>query len=130
MCLRPDSDIKIAEKDLVVYKVVRPTDQKNVYYSPYFGATWEIGKTITVASFGDDDEPTRRFKKKLPSDYKYGLITIGRGLHAYVKKSRAVVWTNPYKIMRCTIPKGTPYILGRYGDIVALALRADKIVRR
>lgn len=127
MCLIPLSPIKIADKDMTVYKVL--CREGKIFASPYRGTRWNIGETKTVGFFGDDSIIKRRFKKKLPN---LSRLTIGRGLHAYTVKTnlRGKGWAFGCGdvVVRCTIPKGTPYILGYNKEIVSLALRLDKVV--
>ena len=126
MCLYPRTNhILIADRDIVVFKSFDRVNS-TCLASPYMSTKWNIGETKTVGSFGDDDNPRRRFQKKLP---KYETIQIGRGLHAYQLKSTALRIGYGDVVARCIIPKGTPYIIGSYGDIVSLALKVVKIVR-
>jgi len=126
MCLYPKAKhILVAGKDITVYKCFFSTEREGFLISPFQDTVWEIGKTKTVKSFGDEYNAKRRFTKRLP---KYETVGIGRGLHAYLLKRTAKERFGPV-VARCTIPKGTPYIIGSSDDIVSLALRVDKIVR-
>lgn len=124
MCLHPRSNIKTSNADLTVYKVFLMKD--GAYYSPYRRTKWKVGETKTVASFGDARGYKGRFKKRLPE----GGIVIGRGLHAYEEKKYAKRRQRNVKIVRCTIPAGTPYILGAGHEIVSLSLRFDAVVSK
>jgi hypothetical protein len=86
--------------------------------SPIFGGAekWKFGETVTVPHFTKGDAP-RKFK-----GVKRGDI-INKGLHACRKPEQLYLTGH---IFVGTIPKGTPYILGTGGEIVALTMRIER----
>lgn len=123
MCLTAISDVQISSEDLKVYKFLY-RERNDKFRSPFYPSTeWVEGETKEVNTFRDGDW-NRRFVTKIP---RYG-VSIGYGFHSYLEKSTAVGGcTDLDAVVECTIPAGTPHILGDRGDVVSLKLRFDKV---
>jgi len=127
MCLYPKSPhVLIAPYDFHVYKNFFSGKEKGTLSSAYMETTWCVGETKRTTYFADDVQPTIKFKTRFPK-WNY-TVEVGQGLHAWQTKKQAVSQFG-HITARCTIPKGTPYIIGNKGDIVSLVLRVDAIVR-
>ncbi len=117
--------IKIAEKDITVYKILEHDIFNNRYYTPYQGYPISPnGDIITTNSFG-----IKRYER---------YIEIHRGIHSYTnlefarKKLSIFVRTI---LMECIIPKDTPYIesnemFEKINEIVSLILIIPPIDRK
>lgn len=110
MCLNPThSKVKIAEKDIIVYK--RLKIQGNRLLSPYTFFEYKLNKEYTV-------------KTKL-SDKT--LREVNRGLHAYQTEQKAKDTKYPSDaIYIAKIPRGAIYKLGTNDDIVSNKLKVIK----
>jgi hypothetical protein len=129
MCLyAKEARIRTTKTDRVVYKSFRPYSRKGqttTLRSPYRGTTWTLGEPKVLSSFGREvfgQGRSTALKTVREGD------SVGRGFHAYLKASNAAEEMGQL-VVRCIIPKGTKYILGRCGEIVALALIPQKVLR-
>ena len=104
----------IAENDITVYKML--DKDQNKYYSPCQYTQYCRGELKTADGFGFDILSNR--------------ITINNGIHAYTDKHHALGVATIYEysiVIKCYIPKGTPYFIGIYNEIVSLALQMPKV---
>jgi hypothetical protein len=126
MCLYigREKHIRISKRDKVVYKRFYP--ENDYLVPPFYRTKYRIGKTKTSPIFsGVVDKRIRKFTK-----FPLGLRTVERGLHSYSNKKHAFAYRNAAQVVvKCVIPKGTPYINGSYFEVVSLALRPVKIIR-
>ncbi len=118
MCLVAKAEIRTASRAITCYK--RLVKYRNgVLKSPYYGEEYKIGETKKVECFTDGNGRNIRNRTKVKE--------INAGLHAYTTLKRALNVTY-YTTVRCVIPKGTKYVRGIGGDIVALKLIVKEIV--
>lgn len=118
MCLIPKESAKIADKDIVVYKILLEyTD--GTYHSPYRYAPYEIGKLYTA---------NIRYHERLAykvDEYPITNTVIGEGLHAYTSMDTAFLQAFIIDgiVFEAIIPKGAMYVLGTDNDIVSTQLK-------
>lgn len=121
MCLIPKDSAKIAEEDIVVYKLLSK-DLNGTYYSPWRYAPYKIGKLYTAN--------IRYHERLLDKGYEYLIKTtiIEEGLHAYVDYSTAILTSmmvpiSGLFIVKAIIPRGSMYVLGTRNEIVSTQLK-------
>lgn len=120
MCLIATTNIRIAKRSIICYKLLNRDWQGNLT-SPYRYTSYEMGETKTVPYFTDLHDRKIRKRKKFTG--------INAGLHAFSTLQRArQSKLSYYVIAKCSIPKGTPYIRGTYNEIVALKLVVKDII--
>lgn len=118
MCLIPKESAKIADKDIVVYKILmKYTD--GTYHSPYRYTPYEIGKLYTAN--------IQYYERLLDKIDECSIITtvIGEGLHAYTSMGAAFLQAFLINgiVFEAIIPKGATYVLGTDNDIVSTQLK-------
>lgn len=121
MCLIPKESAKIAEKDIVVYKVLSKY-LNGAYYSPWRDAPYEIGKLYTA-----NIRYYERLSHKV-DEYLLKTTVIEEGLHAYIDYSTAVLTSAMVPIpglfvVKAIIPRGSMYVLGTRNEIVSTQLK-------
>lgn len=127
MCLtlNSDSEIKIAEKDIVCYKILRK-DSEVYATSPYFGFEYIVGATYKI------DE-----KLKIFCGYEHKFVR--EGFHSFERFESAkafLLYTQrrqfcpEYCIYKCIIPKGTKMVYGYFGGRSSIASEAIKIIEK
>lgn len=126
MCLilNRDSEIKIAEEDIICYKILR--EDSEVYaISPYFdfeyivGATYKINKKLKIR-FGDN--------KYEGDDSKF----VDEGFHSFERLESAKAFLiirqgflpSGCCIYKCIIPKGTKMIFGDFSNFSSIVSEA------
>ena len=129
MCLTltEKSEIKVAEEDIICYKVVRRLCS-GVYRSEYYGYLYETG-ILDKSAFGDITITTRPCITTYRSiNFNYQDITgyeqvVERGFHSFTCKEDAYKYAERYRysavsyvVVKCIIPKGANYIEGIYGE--------------
>ena len=82
MCLIPKDSAKIAEEDIVVYKVLIKSSDGS-YMSPFMGAVYQIGE-LKIANIKYDKQPLQFYH------YEFYRTIITEGLHAYTTETSAV----------------------------------------
>ena len=120
MCLIATSKIKKIKRAIVCFKLL---DQRynGTLFSPYKYVPYEIGETKTVPYFTDGTQRKLVTRKEAK--------VINAGLHAFTSLNYALQQQLVNQVVvRCSIPKGTPYILGTDHEIVALKLVIKEIV--
>lgn len=123
MCLIPKESAKIAEEDIVVYKILSKR-LDGFYTSPFKEAVYQIGELKTANIKYD--------KKPLQFDHCECYRTIiTEGLHAYTTEASAMFMsfylaTNTF-IAKAIIPKGAMYVLGEGKEIVSTQLKLIEI---
>lgn len=119
MCLKPKESAKIADKDIVVYKVLLKYSNE-IYLSPYRGAQYEIGKLYTA-----NIQYCERLLDKIV-ECSITSTVIEEGLHSYTSMStaflQAFLLINGI-VFEAIIPKGATYVLGTNNDIVSTQLK-------
>lgn len=114
MCLNRISELKIAEKDIFVWKRFHLTNYNlseknrelgiNELKSPYRNENYQLGLT---------------YKAKFDKYHRYSYV-VNKGIHAYISFKAANSRKNYSEvIIKCTIPKGSQYYLGNREDIVS-----------
>ena len=101
--------VKIAEENIHTYKVLKTYNHLN-YKTKY--------KDDDIESHGHF-QSVKTFKNEHAKAY------IGQGIHSYstlYEAKKNFYGYSHYIIVKCFIPIGTPYILGKYNDIVSLGL--------
>lgn len=118
MCLIPKESAKIADKDIVVYKVLLKYTN-GTYRSPYKDAQYEIGKLYTAN--------IQYYERLLYQVDEHPIIklAIGEGLHAYTSMGTAFLQAFLINgiVFEAIIPKGATYVLGTDNDIVSTQLK-------
>lgn len=119
MCLeKVKTDYKIAEKDIVCYKVILKYKSKKDYTSPYRKSKYSMGETYKAHLF-----PNHPFNKKVPTGiHTFKTEKGARRLIEILDKLYANSLRYPdLCFAKCIIPKGTKYYEGMY-DVNALGL--------
>ena len=105
-----DNYIKIAKKDIVVYKKLRS-----------YGENYETPIKYYYVSKDGDILTTNSFSTNKNRHYIY----VNRGIHSYTNKEygKSIIYFNNI-LVKCIIPKGTPYIISNRikDEIVSLIL--------
>ena len=121
MCLIPKGKFKIADKDIVVYKVLevmRDKKKKKSFLCSVFNEKfkWKIKKLMfpTENPCGNDIEA---YKKKVLAEKFIGpgmfhTFKYKAGAKKYVKRLGGSYPSKEFPIYECVIPKGTEYIKG------------------
>ena len=112
MCLilTENSKLKIADEDIVCYKVMRkPLIPGRIYRSEYYNYPYEVGNLEDVGciSIVTNDEDESIVKEGFHSfAYKEDAYTYDENRHRFDEVS--------YTVVECTIPKGATYIKGMF----------------
>lgn len=121
MCLIPKASAKIAEKDIVVFKILVKY-LNGAYYSPWRDAPYEIEKLYTAniryyerLLYRVDEDPIK-------------TTIIEEGLHAYTDYSTAIIASALLPqpgllVVKAIIPRGSMYVLGTRNEIVSTQLK-------
>lgn len=130
MCLvTTDATIKIAKKDMIVYKLGTMSFSGKYFISEMQNYTYLLGVLNTcVISEPDADG---QYYDQLVFDYYQDLsnkkyITIG--FHSAKKKDRLSGYSFT-QIVKCTIPKGSQYIEDKTGLVVSNQIIINKEVK-
>lgn len=115
MCLSNSGEKKIATHDITCYKVVMT--RRNKYYTIYYGKYVKIGGS---------------YRSSIKGYYSYcSCSCITKALHSYSNK-RSAISDSAYKrgaaVIRCIIPKGAVYYIGKFGKDRAYASNKLKYV--
>lgn len=120
MCLKPKESAKIADKDIIVYKLLLKYSNE-IYLSPYRGAQYKIGKLYTA---------NIRYRERILEECNCLIpqTVIEEGLHAFINHSAAsltsaMVPISGLSIVKGVIPKGAMYVLGIGNEIVSTQLK-------
>jgi hypothetical protein len=116
MCLQTIwKEPKIAEEDIVVYKILNIGNDRIT--SPYRYFTWNLD-TVYETEIKETTDYTC-FDDKAKTEYNIcseEVKSIGRGFHSALNKKRLSEdreeWTNEEVIFKCIIPKGSEYYIG------------------
>lgn len=118
MCLILKESAKIADKDIVVYKILLKYSD-GTYRSPYRGAQYEIGKLHTA-----DIQYHKRLLDKV-DEHPITKTVIEEGLHAYTSIGSAFLraFFLDGIVVKAIIPRGATYVIGTDDDIVSTQLK-------
>ena len=112
---------KIANKDIVCYKLVERTKIKGVYKSHFQGFEYIIRQLYTNYF---DIKYIDMFIKR-----RYNLSAIEEGMfHSYINYLSAITILPNLVVLKCIIPKGAYYFEGRFGDYPSYASSQIKIL--
>lgn len=118
MCLIPKESAKIADKDIIVYKVLFKCSNGTLR-SPYKDVPYETGK-LYIANI--------RYRECLihkVNEYPVTTTTIEEGLHAYTLKDFAFLraFSIIGVVFKAIIPRGAMYVLGIGNEIASTQLK-------
>lgn len=111
MCLitKYPIEIKKADKDITVYKIIRK--DMHTLFAPYqtdyvYGCEEDLPIYLKESDNFDIYNPVC----KLP----YHILVSSGGFHVFLNKEGAITCSQYYldSVYKCTIPKGTEYIMG------------------
>lgn len=135
MCLlfNKHTPVRIATKDIVVYKILNKWGDKTLH-SPFWGIAkkWIIGRKYRVSKLGiipsmcssfDEQDETNAIKKW----GRKNIWSVAEGFHSSKTKER--IQDNHYEIYECIIPKGAKYITGIDGLMVSNQLKVIKAAK-
>ena len=129
MCLRLDySEPKIADKDIVCYKLVEKTKIKGIYKSYFQEFEYIIRQSYTNNL--DIKFVDRIIKNLCPSYPHYGIYAIEEGMfHSYTNYMPFELFTSlDETILKCIIPKGAYYYEGHFNYYTSYASSQIKIL--
>lgn len=135
MCLERKSRQTVIQKSnrvIKVYKILKPSYEQYegaaVAIAPHRNTTYKRGETKITNGFSN----IYGIVFSSNAEDKHSSSDIYQGLHAYVKRSTAIknarMYGNSKIVVECTIPRRTPLVLGKGGEIVTLELRVGKAV--
>ena len=120
---------KVADKDIVCYKLVKRTKSKDVYKSNFQRFEYIISQLYTNNL---DIKLVDRIIKKLRPSYPYYIdaYTIDKGMfHSYTNYMPFKLFTLPDEsILKCIIPKGAYYYKGYFHHFTSYASSQIKIL--
>ena len=113
---------KIADKDIVCYKLVKRTEIKGVYKSNYVRFEYIIRQLYT--NYFDIKYVDMLIKRR------YNLFAIENGMfHSYASNVYFILKPLQYcTLLKCIIPKGAYYFKGYYGNYPSYASSQIKIL--
>lgn len=111
MCLLiRDKDPKIAQEDIVCYKILECSRRRDSWKTPFRQFEVEFDKLLA--------DENKVFPKKLQTDSEYNLYSVEKGcFHTFrdMYDARKISYSNGFgycKVFKCVIPKGTEYYAG------------------
>ena len=128
MCLHLNHlEPKIADKDIVCYKLVDKTKIKGVYKSYFQEFEYVIRQSYTNNL--DIKFVDRIIKNLCPSYPHYGIYAIEEGMfHSYANYLSAITILPNCVTLKCIIPKGAYYFEGYFGNYPSYASSQIKIL--
>ena len=129
MCLAlRDLEPKIADKDIICYKIVKRTKTKGVYKLSFKKFEYVIRQLYT-------NNLNIRFVDKIiknlsPAYTSLCMYIIEEGMfHSYASKSSPILSPLPYcALLKCIIPKGAYYFEGYFDESPSYASSQIKIL--
>jgi hypothetical protein len=129
MCLYIGGDkrVRTATNDKVVFKILNATNSPNSFIAPYRRSRYKLNQNKTIDKFTGEAEGNKSWQLESVSfttEMPKKLRVVNRGLHAIRTLKEARLHRNMIGgvVVRCIIPKGTPYINGQDNEIVSLSL--------
>ena len=122
MCLYlQHSEPKIADKDIICYKLVKRTKIKGVYKSNFLKFEYIIRQLYT--NYFDIKYVDMLIKRR------YNLPAIENGMfHSYANYLSIITVLPDLVVLKCIIPKGAYYFKGYYGNYPSYASSQIKIL--
>ena len=119
---------KIADKDIVCYKLVVRTKIKGIYKSSFQGFEYIIRQLYTNNL--DIRFVDKIIKNLSPAYPNLCIYVIEEGMfHSYTSKSSPILSPLPwYALLKCIIPKGAYYFEGYFNDSPSYASSQIKIL--
>ena len=119
---------KIADKDIICYKLVERTKIKGIYKSSFQGFEYIIRQLYTNnldIRFAD-----RVIKNLCPSHPHLGIYAVEEGMfHSYVSNLNPTLSPLPnHALLKCIIPKGAYYYKGVFDESFSYASSQIKIL--
>ena len=113
---------KIADKDIICYKLVKRTKIKGIYKSSFQGFEYIIRQLYT--NYFDIKYADMFIKRR------YNLFAIEEGMfHSYASNVYFILKPLQYcTLLKCIIPKGAYYFKGYYGNYPSYASSQIKIL--
>ena len=112
---------KIADKDIVCYKLVERTKIKGIYKSKYQEFEYVIRQLYT--NYFDIKYVDMLIKRR------YNLSAIEEGMfHSYENYLSAITILPNLVVLKCIIPKGTYYFEGYFGNYPSYASSQIRIL--
>lgn len=104
-----ESDTKVADKDIIVYKVLVQRDDECIYRSPY--QNFQYGPLEDIIGY------TYRSEISECTEWTVGRVGTVKGLYSYatyeltmaLRKSVRISGKQKSVVFRCIIPKGSRY---------------------
>ena len=128
MCLKLNSlEPKIADKDIICYKLVKRTKTKGVYKSSFQGFEYVI-RQLYISNF--DIRLASKIIKTWCLTYPYLMYNIDEGMfHSYKSNLTPILSPLPScALLKCIIPKGAYYFEGYFDDSPSYASSQIKIL--
>ena len=138
MCLIVKEGIKIAEEDIVVYKILSKCSNKEKTMATY-GPPYQCGRGFKYKKgVNSDDTGFEGIFKRYDDEGPYTVVESGF-LHAFTDLDFALYYLKvnfsstclnsiiEYHVYEMIIPKGTRYFVGEQNDICAKELRWDNM---
>ena len=122
MCLiTAQLEPKIADKDIICYKLVKRTKIKGIYKSSFQGFEYIIRQLYT--NYFDIKYVDMLIKRR------YNLSAIEEGMfHSYANYLSAITILPNLVVLKCIIPKGAYYFEGYFGNYPSYASSQIKIL--
>ena len=119
---------KIADKDIICYKLVERTKIKGVYKAQYQEFEYIIRQLYTNNL--DIKFVDRIIKNLCPSFPHHGVYAIEEGMfHSYTSSMYPILSPSSYyTLLKCIIPKGAYYFEGRHNGILGYTSSQIKIL--
>ena len=115
---------KIADKDIVCYKLVKRTIIKGIYKSSFQKFEYVIRQLYT------NNLDIKFANKIIKHSFYKCFYMIEKGMfHSYASKSSPILSPLPwYALLKCIIPKGAYYFEGYFEDLPSYASSQIKIL--
>ena len=119
---------KIADKDIICYKLVERTKIKGIYKSSFQGFEYIIRQLYTNNL--DIKFVDRVIHNLCPSYPHYGMYAIEKGMfHSHASNLYPILSPLPHcALLKCIIPKGAYYFEGCFDDSPSYASSQIKIL--
>ena len=118
---------KIADKDIICYKLVKRTEIKGIYKSSFIGFEYIIRQLYTKQLYTNNIKI--EFSYKFIKDRILSGYSIEEGMfHSYENYLSAITVLPNRVTLKCIIPKGAYYFEGYFGNYPSYASSQIKIL--